>query len=317
MTIDRVATNTQMQYMLQQINQANLNLNQSQQQVASGKVASDYGGLGDKVAVLQAAQSASARADAYQTATQLALTQTDLQNTQLTTLGDLAGQLRQAVTTALANNDASTLMTQAQNIYDQAVQILNSQDANGNYIYGGDKDDTPPVTATNLSDLSALPSVSDAFANGTLTRSVDVGDGENVQIGLLASDVGTSLLQSLKDIADFNAGPNGTFGQDLTSAQNDFLSSAIPQITSVDQDLNNTAAANGYTYNRLQDAIGRQQSLSTLYKGFASDLSDVDMATAVSNLNQNQVALQAALQVTSQLNQVSLLNYLPVATTTG
>ena len=315
MTIDRVATNSQAQYMLQQIAQANSNLNQSQQQVASGKVSGDYSGLGDKVSILEAARSASARADAYQATTQLAVTQTDLQNTQLTTLGNLAAQLRQAVTTALANNDASTLMTQAQGIFDQAAQILNSKDANGNYLYGGDKDDTPPVPVTSLSDLQSLGSVSQAFANGTVARSVNVGDGETVQIGLLASDVGSGLMQALKDIAGFNAGPSGNLGSNLTGAQSDFLSSEIPSVTSVAQGLNNTAAANGYTYNRLQDALSRQQSLSTLYKGFTSDLEDVDMATAVSNLNQNQVALQAALQVTSQLNQISLLNYLPVSAT--
>ena len=173
------------------------------------------------------------------------------------------------------------------------------------------------MTAATLSDLQALPSTANAFDNGTVARSVNVGDGENVQIGLLASDVGQGLLQSLKDIADFNAGPSGNLGSNLTGAQSDFLTSAIQSTTAVGQQLNNAAAANGYTYNRLQDAVTQQQSLSTLYKGFTSNLEDVDMATAVTNLNQNQVALQAALQVTSQLNQISLLNYLPAATTTG
>lgn len=310
MTIERVSTNAQTQFMLSQIGQANLNLDQTQNQVASGKIATDYAGLGDKTAILEAARSAASRADAYQSATQLALTQADLQNTQLSTLSNLAGQLRQAVTTALANNDASTLMTQAQSIYDQAVQILNTKDANGNYMYGGNKDNVPPVKAANLSDLSALPSAASAFDNGTVARSVNVADGETVKIGLLGSDIGTGLLQSLKNIADFNAGANGNFGQKLTGVQSDFLSGAIQSATAVSQNLNNVAAANGYTYNRLQDASDRQQATSTLYKGFTSDLEDVDMAQAVSKLNQNQVALQAALQVTSQLNKISLLNYL-------
>ena len=55
--------------------------------------------------------------------------------------------------------------------------------------------------------------------------------------------------------------------------------------------------------------------MSTLYQGFASDIQDVDMATAATNLNQNQTALQAALEVTAQLGQLSLLNYLPASTT--
>jgi flagellin-like hook-associated protein FlgL len=41
------------------------------------------------------------------------------------------------------------------------------------------------------------------------------------------------------------------------------------------------------------------------------------MSTAVANLNQNQVALQAALEVTAQLNQISLLNYLSPASSSG
>ena len=67
---------------------------------------------------------------------------------------------------------------------------------------------------------------------------------------------------------------------------------------------------NGFTYKTLQAASDHASSLGTIYKGFVSDLEDVDMPTAITKLNQNQVALQAALQVTSQLNQVSLLNYL-------
>jgi len=315
MTIERVATNTQAQTLISQIMQAQTTLDNTQNQVASGKVSTTYAGIGDKTAALEAAQSASDRTTAYQAATQLALNQTNLQDTQLTSLSDLANQWRSDVTAAVGNGDASTLMTEAQSVYQQAAQILNSQDANGNYLYGGDKNDTPPVTASTLSDLQALPSASAAFANGTVKSAVQVGDGETVQVGVLASDVGTQLLQSLKDVADFNAGPNGNFGSTVTTAQSTFLSGAIASATNAATSVNTAAAANGDVYNQLQDASSTQTSMSTLYQGFVSDIQDVDMGTAVTNLNQNQVALQAALQVTAQLNQVSLLNYLPAATT--
>ena len=315
MSIDRVATNAQSQIMIAQIMQDSAALNTTQAQVASGKVATTYGGIGDKTAALEAARSASNRTTAYQAATSLALNQTNLQDTQLTSLSDLANQWRQDVTQAAGSGDASTLMTQAQSVYQQAVQILNSQDANGNYLYGGDKNDTPPVTAATLSDLQQLPSASAAFANGTVKSSVQVADGQTVQVGVLASDAGQQLLQSLKDVADFNAGASGNFGTTLSTAQSTFLSSAIGSATAAATGINNVAAANGENYSQLQDASATQTSMSTLYQGFVSDIEDVDMGTAVTNLNQNQVALQAALQVTSQLNQVSLLNYLPAATT--
>ena len=262
-------------------------------------------------AVLEAARSAQAHADAISSATQLAVNQADLQDTQTTSLANLADQLRQAVTKAMADDDASTLMSQAQSIFDQAKQILNSKDANGNYLYGGEKDTTEPVNVDSLADLAALPNVSDAFSNGTVKKSVNIGGGQTVQVDMLASDLGTQLFQSLADIANYNAGPNGPFGDTINTTQSDFLTMQIQAAQTANQNLNNQAAANGFVYNHLNDVIDQQKATSTLYKGFVSNLEDVDMGTAITQLNQNQVALQAAVQVTAQLSQVSLLNYLP------
>lgn len=310
MTIDRISTNSQSQLMLSQIQQAELALDKSQTQVTSGKVATDYAGIGDKTAMLEAARSASNRANAYQAATTLAVNQADLQDSQMSSLSDLANQLRQAITTAVGNNDGSTLMTTAQGIFDQVSQILNSKDANGNYLYGGDKNDQPPLTATSLSDLTAMTSASDAFQNGTVANSVMVGDGQSVKVGMLASDIGTGLMKTLKDLADFNAGSTGNFADGLTDAQSSFLSGEITTATTAASQVNNASAANGNIYSQLKDASANQKTMSTLFKGFMSNIEEVDMPTAITELNQNQVALQAALQVTAQLNQVSLLNYL-------
>ncbi len=69
-------------------------------------------------------------------------------------------------------------------------------------------------------------------------------------------------------------------------------------------------AVNGGTYNRLKDAVAHQDTLSRSIRASPRTSRDVDMAKAITNLNQNQTALQAALQVTARLNQISLLNYL-------
>jgi flagellar hook-associated protein 3 FlgL len=315
MTIDRVATNSQSQFLLSQIAKAEQTLNTTQAQVTSGKVSTDYAGIGDKTAMLESARSAANRATAYQSATSLALNQADLQDSQMSSLSDLANQLRSALTTAVGNNDASTLMTTAQSIFDQATQILNSKDANGNYLYGGDKNGQPPVTATSLSDLTSMASASDAFQNGTVANSVMVGDGQSVQVGMLASDIGTQLMQTLKDVADFNAGSTGSFTTGLTDAQSSFLSGEITTATNAATQVNNASAANGNVYGQLQDASDNQTTMSNLFQGFVSNIEDVDMPTAITQLNQNQVALQAALEVTAQLNQVSLLNYLNPSST--
>src|SRR5579863_2594134 len=209
--------------MLAQIQQDENALSQTQSQVATGLVSTTYGGIGNKTDAMESARSQGALATGYASAAQLGVNQADLQDTQLNQLAALASQLQQDVTTAVATNDAATLMSQAQSIFDQATQILNSQDSNGNYIYAGGKSNTPPVSVSSLAALQALPSAASAFANGTQKSSVQVGANENVQVGVLASDVGTQLFQTLQDIANFNSGAGGNFGSTLTSGQSSFL----------------------------------------------------------------------------------------------
>jgi flagellar hook-associated protein 3 FlgL len=201
-------------------------------------------------------------------------------------------------------------MASASSIYDQVTQILNSQDSNGNYIYGGDQNNTPPVTTTSLSDLASLSSASQAFTSGTVKGGVPVADGQTVQVGLLASNIGTGILQTLSDIANFNGGASGNFGTTLTGAQSNFLSNEIPVAQSASETVNNVAAQNGDTYQQLQSALSQQQTMNTLYTGFVSNIQNVNMASAISSLNLDQTALQAATEVTAQLGQISLLNYL-------
>jgi len=316
MSINRVATASQTAFYLSQIQGASAALDKTQAQIASSKNATTYAGFGDKAQVLTATLAAGARNDAYATGTTFASTQVDLQDTQLSSLSDLAAQLRKAVTDAVANNSAGTLVDQAQSIFDQASAILNSKDANGDYIYSGGKTDVAPMTATSLSSLAAMPSVSGAFANGDLKKSVQVADGVTVSYGLTASDVATGLMQQLASIAQFDSGTNGNFAAtaNLTQAQTSFLTGAITSTTSMASDLNGVQAANGYVANRLSDATNRQGDMTTLYKNFASTIQDTNMASAATQLSLNQTQLQAALQVTAGLHQLSLLNYLP---TTG
>ena len=315
MSIDRVSTAAQTAFFLSQIQNAGSALDKVQEQIASGKNANTYAGFGDKTQVLTATIAANARNTAYTNATKFAVTQTDLQDTQLTSLSSLAISLKKAVSDAVANNDGTTLMTQAQSIFEQASAILNSKDANGDYIYSGGKTDVPPVSVGSLAGLLPLIGASQAFANGDLKRSVQVADGVNVSYGMTASDIGTDLMQALKDIADFDAGGSGNFNaaNTLNAAQNTFLSNTIAQVTTASTNLNATTASNGYVSNRLTDAQSQQGSLNTVYKKFTSDIQDTNMAEAATRLSLNQTQLQAALQVTAGLHQLSLLNYLPIS----
>jgi flagellar hook-associated protein 3 FlgL len=315
MSIDRIATAQQSQYFLSQIEAATGALNTTQQQIASGENATTYAGFGTQTQVLQATMSAHARNTAYQTATSLAITQADMQDTQLTSLSSLASQLNNAVATAISTNDPSTLMSQVQSIFSQAVSILNSQDANGAYIYGGGNDSTPPVNVNSLSQLAALPSVSNAFTNSNNLKSVQVADGQTITYGVTASNVATGLMQELQNIAQFDQGASGNFNgsTNLSGAQNNFLTGELSSVSTVAANLNNATAQNGDNYSALKNAQDQQSAMTTLYAGFISSIQDTNMAQAATQLSLDQTQLQAALQVTAGLHKLSLLDYLPAS----
>jgi flagellar hook-associated protein 3 FlgL len=312
MTIDRIGSYANSQLMFAYIMKAENALDISNRQVATGKVADNYAGYRDKTAIMEAARSASARADANAGAASQALARLDVQDAQLSQLSELANEIRTAITKASADRDGTSLMSQLEAYFDQIVGVMNSKDANG-YIYAGDNNQTAPVVVDSLADLAALPTVADAFVNGVLKTEVKIGDAQNVEVGLLASDLATDLFGLLRQVAQFDAGVNGPFAGTTTPTQQTFIESLIPTAMTAQRNVNAQAAANGIHYQTVKQAMEQLEASSVVYKGFVANIEDVDMAEALARLNQNQVALQAAFQVTSTLNRLSLLNYLPIA----
>ena len=307
MSVDRIGTAATAQLMLAQIQKAQVAVDTANRQVVTGKVSDTYSGYGDKTAVMEAARSAAAHADANVATAQQASSRLDLQDVQLSQLGDLADEVRQTLTKAAADQDATSLMTQMQGFFNQAVDILTTKDSNG-YIFAGDNNQQPPVTIASLSDLAALGSPALAFDNGTAKTTVRIGDSQTVQVGILASDLGTQLFSLFQQVAQFDSGT--PFDAKTNPAQQSFLESTIPTSTNVTQDINRQSAANGINYQMVQNTMTRLQATSGVYKSFVSNIENVDITEALSRLNQNQIALQASFQLTSTLNKLSLLDFL-------
>jgi flagellar hook-associated protein 3 FlgL len=311
MTIDRIGSYANTQLMFTHLMKAENGLDISNRQVATGKLADNYAGYRDKTAIMEGARSASARADANAATAIQAAARLDVQDTQLSQLSELANQIRLTMTKAAADRDGTSLMSQLEGYFDQIVGLMNAKDANG-YIYAGDNNQTAPVVVNSLADLAALPAVADAFVNGTIKTEVKIGETHNIEVGLLASELATDLFTLLRQVTQFDAGVDGPFSGTTSPAQQTFLESTIVTAIDAQRSVNAQAAANGIHYQTVAQATEQLKASSVVYKGFVSNIEDVDMAQAIAQLNQNQVALQAAFQVTSTLNRLSLLDYLPI-----
>lgn len=309
--LDRVATWSFGQSLVNEYQRIQVRTVNTQGQIATGKVGDQFADTRDKAGVLTAAKMKAADVESFTATTKEVLNKLNLQDLHLQQLSDLSARLRSAIGDALSTDHAPALMEDVRNLYNEAVSLLNTR-VDGKYIYGGSRTDQPPVNATDLAALIAAPTVADIFDNTALKQTQRIDENEVLETGLIASDIATDLMQMFKDIATFDAGVNGPFGMDLTTAQKTFLTTQHVALPDVQKGINTIAAINGTRHEQATIALDRHESLAAYFAKFIGDIEDVDLAEAVARLNQDQVAAEAAGRMIAQVNQLSLLNFLPL-----
>lgn len=309
--LDRVGTWSVGQLMIGEYLRIQSRTLTTQSQIASGKVGDQFSDTKDQAGVLAAAKMRAAEVEAYTATTKEVLNRLDLQDLHLQQLSDVSSRLRAAIGDALSTGHAPALMDNVRALFDEAVTILNAR-VDGKYIYGGSRTDAPPVNATTLAALVAAPTVADIFDNSDLTQTQRIDDSETLETGITASAIGTDLMQLFKDIATFDGGVGGPLGWGLNPAQTTFLTTQYTALPGVQHDINLIAAVNGTRHAQATSALNRHEDMSAYFAKFIGDIEDVDLAEAVARLNQDQVAAQAAGRMIAQLDQVSLLNFLPI-----
>jgi flagellar hook-associated protein 3 FlgL len=307
--LDRVGTLNHSTVLFNEYQRIQTRIVDTQTQISSGKVGDTYADVDNRAGVLAAAKARSARTDTLMASAKEVQSKLGTQDVQLQHLGDLSDQLREAIGNAVATGRGESLMETARGIYKTAASILNSQ-VDGVYIYGGTRTNVAPVNAATLDDLAAAASVADVFENTDVQQTQTVEEGVTMETGLLAEDLGTGLFQMLRDIAAMDSGVDGPFGSTLNAAQTALLQSQMTQIPSVSRDLATFAAVNGARYNQVEDIVARHDDTSVELKKFIGDIEDVDLAAAITRLNQDQAAQQAAARIIANLQDNSLLNYL-------
>ena len=281
----------------------------AQQQVSTGKKGDDLVGFGSETRNLVATNTVKARVDGLVSQLSAQQVKLNFQQTALTQVSSVAGDLKASLTNALANGSGDGIMTDLQSYFSQATEALNTQ-YGGDYMFAGGQAQTQPFTATSLADLTTQASVSSFFQNGDLTPTTRIDDSTTIQTGFLASDVGQSLMGVFQSIQAFQQSGAGNFGGPLTAAQQTFIEGMITQVSGVSDSTTQTSAQGGEVQQRVDGAATTQTDRQTTLKTMLGNITDVNMADAASALTQAQTAVQASAQVFTTLKGMSLLNYL-------
>jgi flagellar hook-associated protein 3 FlgL len=307
----RISTADSWTSALNNLNTAQQSQQTAQSQVSTEKIATNLEGFGSTSEVIASYQSTLAQTNAYLSVAGTVSARLTDQDSALTTTSGAASDAQQSIMSALASGDGTAVMTALSGDFSEALNGLNYQ-SNGQYLFGGGNDSTPPVTVTSLSALGALTgNASTAFANGSVKKTSQVDANTTVQTGMLASDLGQKMLQTFQDIQQFNdTNPDGPFGANMTTAQKTFLTQKAQEFSSEYTQLLSAQSLNGTLQTTVANATTSLQGQATQLQTQVGNITDADLAAAYSSLQQANVAVQASAQVLSTLNQYSLLNYL-------
>jgi flagellar hook-associated protein 3 FlgL len=189
--------------------------------------------------------------------------------------------------------------------------VANTQDTQGNYVFGGSVTNQPPFVATT----DASGNVTGVTYQGnTDTPASEIGPNQTVSAVTPGANTTGSGAAGL--LVDSSSGAD--LFSHLISLQQDLTSGNTANITSTDSqnltnDENNIVAgiaSNGVVQATLQSAGTAATQLGDSLTSQSSNLTSADMATTLTSLDQIQTSLQAAMQSGVMIMNLSILDFL-------
>jgi flagellar hook-associated protein 3 FlgL len=231
--------------------------------------------------------------------------------TSLQSLVEQAGQIATEANGVDSSSQLSSYATQVGQLIQQALQIANTQDSQGNYIFGGTETGTPPfsaATGANGNVTAVTYNGNSSVANSEIAPGVTVSaqsPGENTTgsgaEGVFAdSRTGANLFSHLISLQ-----------QDLQSGNTSAIASTdSPNIAKDEDNVVTQVGGNAVLQSTLQVASTVSQQKVTSEDSQMSNDTSANLAQTLTQLNQTQTAFQAALESGTMVMSLSLMDFL-------
>lgn len=179
------------------------------------------------------------------------------------------------------------------------VQLANSRDANGEYIFAGYRTDSQPLTTDGLGNFT--------YNGDDGQRSLQIGDSREVVIG----DPGSQIFENIPA----NAGGTTDIGSILYDVVANYQvgnpdDNALADLDEAIGNILDTRARVGARVKAIEDQVASNESLELSVAQVKSSLEDLDYAETISKFNQQLLSLQASQQSFLRIQGLSLFNFL-------
>jgi flagellar hook-associated protein 3 FlgL len=277
-------------------------LSRTELQVASGKrilSPSDDPSASARVLDLQESQQ---RLTQYQRNADVAIAKLNQEETALSAIGDTLQRVRelavQGANDVLGADERRAIAVEVRQHIENFMQLANSQDANGEFLFSGFKSKTQPFTHDGVGGFTYHGDDGQRLLKIGDSREVAIGDPGSVFMDFAAAGGGlTNIGEVMYDLAT-NLEAGSGYPQALTD-----IDSALSSLLS-------TRSKVGARMNAVDDQRAANEAFDLAAAEVRSTLEDLDYAEAISRFNQQLTALQASQQSFIKIQDLSLFNFL-------
>ena len=301
----RVSTAAMQQNLLNQMRSVQSQLADATNQSSSGMKADSYSGVSDNSYVISTLSAEISESSAYADLAEQIQSRVEMYYSTLNDMVDLMSDMLADISGALStgSTDVAGINESATAALSTMESLLNTQ-YEDRYLFAGSATNTAPVSV-DVADYPAMttPSAADTsyYSGNSDIASAKVADGTTIEYGLTADqEPFEQALRALNLTAYASADPIDEAA--LTEAMT-LIEDAVAGIADLQTQVS-------LTQDELEAVVDMHTDFQLTAEGIVTDLSEVDLAEAMVNLETLSVQLEASYSVAGQIVDMSLFDYL-------
>ncbi|MDG1307792.1 MAG: flagellar hook-associated protein FlgL [Porticoccaceae bacterium] len=305
----KISTGQLFEQAVTQMNTQQAKVTQMQAQLATGKQIVQSSDDPDKVGLIQRLNTAYQRQDVYEQSLNTVNDRLVSEEAAILATDNILQRLRELAVRAssdtLSAPDREIISIEVSALKDGLMQLANTQDINGNYIFAGSMSSTMPFTT----DASGHTS----YQGDDRQIAVDVSEQRRLNMNRPGSDIFSSVVRQELDGTTQRVSFFGVI-DDFADALKNNNTGAIQRSLSEVSDLSASVSVSlADVGSRLSVVDSQRDMLSDSklrYQSMLSQVEDLDYATAVTELSAELLSMEAAQSSFAKISQLSLFNYI-------
>ena len=305
----QISTNLMFDRAIAQMGVTQDRLSKTQTQLSTTKQINKPSDAPDQAATITRLKSAIDRQNAYVSTIDSVKDKLSQQETAASNATDVLTRLKeltiQAANDTYSGVDRKSIDLEVRQLRDQLLSLANTQDVNGNFIFSGSRVGKQAFATDENGKL--------VYQGDQTVSATGVGDQSAVDI----NRSGTNPFDKIVRLDENNKKMAVGFFQvidDLSAAlqsnNSGDIKRAVGEMTTLQQGLSDSLASIGAATNKIDNQASLAEEIVLRMKSTLSQVEDTDYTEAITKMNKDILALQAAQSSFAKIAQLNLFDYI-------